>query len=117
MSNLVLLKWTDSNNKKQRIQIISEFSPKWIDISDLLGFSTARIQQIRQDNSRVQDRCKEVMRLWLDSEEGAYRYPTTWEGFIELLEDIELSSLASEIQDVVCQTTTVLSKSLELHII
>ncbi len=77
MSNLVLLKWTDSNNKKQRIQTISELSPKWSDISDLLGFSTARIQQIRRDNSGVQDRCKEVMHLWLDNEEGAYRYPTT----------------------------------------
>ncbi len=105
MSNLVLLKWTDSNNKKQRIQIISELSPKWSDISDLLEFSTARIQQIRQDNSGVQDRCKEVMRLWLDSEDGAYRYSTTWEGLIELLEDIELSALASDIQKVVCQRT------------
>ncbi len=77
MSNLVLLKWTDSNSKKQRIQTISELSPQWSDISNLLGFSTARIQQIRRDNSGVQDRCKEVMRLWLDNEEAAYRYPTT----------------------------------------
>ncbi len=44
MSNLVLLKWIDSNNKKQRIQIISELSPKWSDISDLLGFSPALTQ-------------------------------------------------------------------------
>ncbi len=105
MRNFVLLKWTDSDHKKHRIQIISELSPKWSDISDLLGFSTARIQQIRQDNSGVQDRCKEVMRLWLDSEEGAYHYPTTWEGLIELLEDIELSILASDIRKVVCQRT------------
>ncbi len=106
MSNLVLLKWTDSDhNNIHRIQIISQLSPKWSDISDLLGFSTARIQQIRQDNSGVQERCKEVMRLWLDSEEGAYRYPTTWEGLIELLEDIELSILASDIRKVVCQRT------------
>ncbi len=117
MSNLVVLKWTDSNNKKQRIQIISELSPKWIDISDLLGFCPALTQQIELNYSRVQNHSKEVIRLWLSSEEGAYRYSTTWEGLIELLEDIELPSLASEIQDVVCQTTTVLSKSLELHII
>ncbi len=77
MSNLVLLKWTDSNNKKQIIQTIPELNPKWSDISDLLGLSTARIQQKRRDNSGVQDRCKEVMRLWLDNEEGAYRCPTT----------------------------------------
>ncbi len=104
MSNLVLLKWTDSNNKKQRIPIISELSPKWSDISDLLGFSPALTQQIELNYSRVQDRCKKVMRLWL-SNEGAYCYPTKWEGLIKLLEDIELSSLASNIQDVVCQTT------------
>ncbi len=103
MSNLVLLKWTDSNNKTQRIRIITELSPKWTDISDLLGFSTARIQQIELNYNRVQDRCKEVMRLWLGSEEGAYRYSTTWEGLIELLEDIELSILASDIREVVCQ--------------
>ena len=105
MSNLVLLKWTDSKNEKHRIQIISELSPKWSDISDLLGFSPALTQQIELNYHRVQDRCKEVMRLWLSSEEGAYRYPTTWEGLIELLEDIELSSLASDIQEVVCQNT------------
>ena len=104
MSNLVLLKGTDSNNKKQRIQIISELSPKWSDISDLLGFSSALTQQIELNYHRVQDRCKEVMRLWLSSEEGAYRYSTTWEGLIELLEDIELSRLASDIQEVVCQS-------------
>ncbi len=104
MSNLVLLKGTDSNNKKQRIQIISELSPKLSDISDLLGFSSALTQQIELNKNRVQDRCKEVMRLWLSSEEGAYRYSTTWEGLIELLEDIELSRLASDIQEVVCQS-------------
>ncbi len=105
MRNLVLLKWTDSDHKKHRIQIISQLSPKWSDVSDLLGFSTARIQQIRQDNSGVQDCCKEVMRLWLDSEDRACHYPTTWEGLIELLKDIELSSLASDIREVVCQRT------------
>ncbi len=105
MSNLVLLKWTDSKNEKHRIQIISELSPKWSDISDLLGFSPALTQQIELNYHRVQDRCKEVMRLWLSSEEGVYRYSTTWEGLIELLEDIELSSLASDIQEVVCQNT------------
>ncbi len=105
MSNLVLLKWTDSNNKKQRIQIVSELSPKWSDISDVLGFSSALTQQIELNYHRVQDRCKEVMRLWLSSEEGSYRYSTTWEGLIELLEDIELSSLASDIRQVVCQNT------------
>ncbi len=105
MSNLVLIKWTDSNNKEQRIQIISELSPKWSDISDLLGFRTALTQQIELNCNRVQDRCKEVMRLWLSSEEGAYRYPTTWEGLIKLLEDIDLSSLASDVREVVCQNT------------
>ena len=105
MSNLVLLKWTDSNNKKQKIPIISELSHKWSDISYRLGFSPALTQQIELNYHRVQDSCKEVMRLWLSSEEGAYRYSTTWEGLIELLEDIELSSLASDIQEVVCQTT------------
>ncbi len=105
MRNLVLLKWTDSNNKKQRIQIISELSPKWNDISDLLEFNPALTQQIELNSHRVQDRCKEVMRLWLSSKDGAYHYPTTWEGLIELLEDIELSSLASDIREVVCQRT------------
>ncbi len=105
MSNLVLLKWTDSNGKKHRIHIISELSPKWSDISDLLGFSPALTQQIELNCSRVQDRGKEAMRLWLCSKEGAYRYPTTWEGLIELLEDIELSSLASDIGEVVCKKT------------
>ena len=105
MSNLVLLKGTDSNNKEQKIPIISELSHKWSDTSYRLGFTPALTQQIELNYHRVQDRCKEVMRLWLSSEEGAYRYSTTWEGLIELLEDIELSSLASDIQEVVCQTT------------
>ncbi len=105
MSNLELLKWTDSTGKKPRIQIISKLSPKWRDISDLLGFSPALTQQIELNCSRVQDRCKVVMRLWLSSKEGACRYPTTWEGLIALLEDIELSSLASDIGEVVCKKT------------
>ncbi len=93
MSNLVLLKWTDSNNKKQRIQIISELSPKWSDISDLLGFSPALTQQIELNYNRVQNRSKEVIHLWLSSKERAYRYSTTWEGLISVLKKWALLSL------------------------
>ncbi len=103
MANFVLLKWYDHNNKRQRIKIIEEMSYKWRDISYILGISLALTEQIELNYARVQDRCQEVIRLWLSSEDGEYRYSTTWESLIELLEDIDLSTLATEIQDVVCQ--------------
>ncbi len=52
----------------------------------------------------------------LSSKEGAYHYPTTREGLIELLDDIELSSLASDIGEVVCKKNSI-SKPLEFHIL
>ncbi len=101
MKNLILLKWMDAEGKKQKLRIIDEVSPKWRDASSLLGLTPAHTQRIEMNYSRVEDRCQEVFHVWLSNEEEATSYPSTWEGLIELLEDMELSALAKEIQTVV----------------
>ncbi len=104
MKNLILLKWMDAEGKKQKLRIIDEVSPKWREASSLLGLTPAHTQRIEMNYPRVEDRCHEVFHVWLSNEEEDTSYPSTWEGLIELLEDMELSALAKEIQTVVIKS-------------
>ncbi len=101
MSNLTLLKWTDSDKKKHKISVIDAISVKWPKVSDLLGFPPDETKRIEMNYSAVEDRGREVISRWLQCKAETYEYPTTWGGLIELLEDLDMSTLAEEIQSVV----------------
>ncbi len=94
---LTLLKWTDKDGQNHTLGIRDELSSHWHDIGQLLdismnildGFSLQRSGDVRQC-------CRDVLYDWIQN--GSSHYPATWEGLLKLLQDMQLSSLASSLE-------------------
>ena len=67
---------------------------------DLLGLTTERLQVIRmQRPGDVGMCCRDVLVDWLHDNQGGY--PPTWEGVVQLLEDMDLSAAAQLLKNAV----------------
>ena len=97
-----LIKWEDENGVKRELRIYSKIAHKWRQIATRLGFELGEIESIRKnypfdDNDRV----TAVLRWWFDNARNlpnASRYPKSWQGLINLLEDAELGEVAEELK-------------------
>ena len=103
MDNLTLLKWTDSEHQVCQLSLINEMSPDWKKASDLLGLKPSHTKRIEMNNHTVEDRCREVIAEWIDHEDGVYNYSRSWEGLYQLLNDMELATLANNLHKIVFQ--------------
>ena len=70
---------------------------KWRDIGNLV----LPRQQLEVWSKRLDDKdcCEAVLCAWLD--QSPHRYPATWEGLYELLDDSELGEVAIELKQAV----------------
>lgn len=89
--------------------VINNISSKWEDLGLALleQKDEEKLKQIKIDNNRVSECCKEMFRLWLESCVTA-----TWNQLIQALRMVELNSLATTIEgmlkpmrDTVCAST------------
>ena len=91
------MRWTDQNGEAHVIKIRDNISPKWIEVGDLLGLSSERLKGIDLQRRGDVSMCiRDVLVDWLHGNQGSY--PTTWEGVVHLLEDMELSTLAQQLK-------------------
>ena len=97
LDKLSLLKHTRSDGKVQRLRIITEVCPKWKEMGDLMGVSACLLDAIEEN--RRGECCRDVFCDWLE-QEGGGNYPVTWQGLCELLEDLEFSALAKQVQQL-----------------
>lgn len=98
MKNLTLIKWTDSLGKQRKLRIVQQICPKWRQSGNLLGISDPVLESIlSQYHGDLEECCYAVMRKWLDN--GSPDYPLSWDGLLELLNDIECSQVAEDLQD------------------
>ena len=100
MDNLTLLKWTDNGHQVCKLSLINEMSPDWKRASDLLGLTPSRTKRIEMNEHTIEDRCREVIAEWIYQEDGAYKYSRSWEGLYQLLNDMELSTLANNLYKI-----------------
>ena len=101
MKNLTLITRTDRNQSRQPIQLIDEISSQWKTVGDLLGLSTGQINAIEKNcHYQVQECCREIMAEWLNNS-TKYTYKGNWEGFLQLLEDLNLSTIAQDLRDII----------------
>ena len=97
-----LIKWEDENGVKRELRIYSKIAHKWGQIATRLSFELGEIESIRKnypidDNDRV----TAVLRRWFDNARNlpnASRYPKSWQGLINLLEDAGLGEVAEELK-------------------
>ena len=65
-----------------------------------MGVSACRLEAIEKNRrDEVKECCRDVFHDWLE-QEGGRNYPVTWQGLCELLEDLEFSALAKQVQQL-----------------
>ena len=98
MKNLTLMKWTDSQGKQHKLRIVQNICPRWRQIGNLLNISDSLLESIlSQYRGDLEECCYAVLRQWLDN--GSPDYPLTWEGLLELLNDVDCSQVADQLKD------------------
>ena len=99
---LDLIKWEDENGRKRELRIYRKIKHKWKQVAACLGFELGEIASI-QKNYPFDDynRVTVVLGEWFDNARGlpnASRYPKSWQGLINLLEDAELGEVAEDLK-------------------
>ena len=98
MKDLTLIKWKDSQGKQRKLRIVQTICPKWRTVGNLLDISDPVLESIlSQYRGDLEECCYAVLRQWLDN--GSPGYPLTWEGLLELLEDVDCSQVSEELRD------------------
>ena len=95
-AHFIVIKWNDDQGKKQKFHLIDRIKDKWRDIGRV-----ARIPANELDNLSVQpaaERCTAILEKWMRAPTDDY--PGTWKGLMELLEDVMLEDVASELKTV-----------------
>ena len=95
--NLALIRWRDDEGHTQRFYLMDDISYKWRIIGELVGLTHSKLENLAEEHRDKAERCcRSVLGYWLDNPHP--RYPTTWQGLIELLEDSQLSEIASQLR-------------------
>ena len=96
-----LIKWEDENRDKRELRIYSKIAHKWRQIATQLGFELGEIESIDADYCTSYCRITVVLGRWFENAKNllnASRYPKSWQGLINLLEDAELGEVAEELK-------------------
>ena len=89
------------NKSGERINIIQQVAPKWMDFATSLDFdpngNTMQVisQRCRGDPEAC---CREMMQTWL---KGKGRQPATFELLMEILDECNLIVLAQQVKDAI----------------
>ena len=96
-SNLTVIKWKNERGEVKKFKIKSSIIHRWRKIGNLV----VPRQQLLVWAKRMDDEecCEAVLSHWLDHPPS--RYPATWEGLYELLDDSELGQVAIELKEAV----------------
>lgn len=98
---LDLLKWEDENGTTRELKLYTKIAHKWNKIATRLGFEPGRIISIQGNYFTDDDRVIAVFGVWFENALGLSntdKYPKSWQGLINLLNDSELSEVAIDLQ-------------------
>ena len=96
-----LIKWEDENGVQREFRIYSKIAHKWRQIATRLGFELGKIKSIKKNDYEDDSRITTVLRRWFENARSlpnSGRYPKSWQGLINLLEDAELGEVAEELK-------------------
>ena len=97
-----LIKWEDEKGVEQEFRIYSKIAHKWRQIAtQLLGFGPGQISAIESDHRQTCFCITAVMGRWFENANrlpNVRNYPKSWQGLINLLNDVELGEVAEELK-------------------
>lgn len=101
---LQLIEWEDANGARRELKVYKRIAHKWKSLGILLGLEPGEIESIER-NCRVDlDRVNKVLKQWIDNATNlpnARKYPKSWKGLCQLLDDAELGEVAKELRTAV----------------
>ena len=95
MMNMTTMKWKNTDGVVKKFRLKSRIIHKWRDIGNLVA-SYEQLEVWAKDLKDSNSCCDAVLNHWLTHPPS--QYPATWEGLLELLDDIEVSSVATELK-------------------
>ena len=93
-----MIKWKNKRGEVERFKLKTSIIPKWRDIGNLVAvpWQVLDAWQIEKD---AETRCEAVLSHWMNNPPS--QYPATWEGLYELLRDVELGQVATDLKQAV----------------
>ena len=105
LESLILLKWEDGNGYQHSFRLISKVCSRWRDIGLLLKWEWSELEGLASQYRGDAKQCWcHVMGEWLESG-GTVEYPATWRGLLTLLQDIECSQVAIDLETALASVT------------
>ena len=97
LDELIVFKYTDKGENK-KVRVISEARHKWKDIAGRICHDPNEMAVVQQACLADQNEC--LMKLFIDNfiNKKPQNYSQDWNGVIELLEDVELETLAEKVK-------------------
>ena len=95
-----LIRWEDENGEKRELRVYIKIAHKWRQIASRLGFEPGEIESIAADHRTSYCCITTVLGQWFENARNlpnANRYPKSWRGLINLLEDTELGEVAKTV--------------------
>ena len=86
---------------QRELRIYSKIAHRWRQIATRLGFELGEIKSVKNNDYEDYSRIIAVLRRWFENARSlpnARRYPKSWQGLINLLEDAELGEVAEELK-------------------
>ncbi len=100
---LRLIKWIpDGETAKKNLKIAETIAPKWRDVAMMIEISNSKIEIIQNSGSgKTPEQCLyDILRIWeTGSNRGSKEYPYSWDGLLDLLNDIEYGVLADDLRE------------------
>jgi hypothetical protein len=104
---LHILRWKDQNGGKKTFRLVDRVSAGWKEFGTLLGITQNQLGTWEEQYCGDINTCwTKIMECWLNGI-GRNRYPPTWEGLYELLDDAQYSQVAEELKNAVDECAVV----------
>ena len=97
IDELVLLKYTDKG-KKEKLRIINKASHKWKEIATLICGDANVTAKLEDQHRGDPNECLRQTFISYFIGKKPQRYTQDWNGLIELLDDIDLETLAENVK-------------------
>ena len=98
------MKYKDDEQKDKKVCVISSAQHKWKDITSIISKDANTMSALETKYSDPNDCCRQVfLDYFINCKPETYSQD--WKGVIELLEDVNLKTLAEEVKKAVTRTT------------
>ena len=95
-AHFIVIKWKDDQGEMHKFRLMDKMKDKWEEIADLLHIPKDELSaKYGQDTAKC---CRAVLDKWMKAPPPDY--PATWDGLMELLDDVELGGVLPELKTV-----------------